>query len=716
MSRHHAPALYRACEGATEVVLYLMVVFTPWVFGTTQEWAIWTMNGAGYALGALLATKWIVRWRTGYEPPRWGGSRGHWFVRALAALTVLVLAWCLTGAVNRRATFVPDELRFEYHDNYIAWLPHSYDAPRTWFAFWTYLGLAWSYWAARDWLLGRTRRERHAETRGEVETEERGAFLDELGPAVPARGGGLTPRIPGRLGRLLWVLCLNGALLAAEGILQRLDGTTKLLWLVEPRFNNTPELQFGPYAYRANGAQYVNLVWPVCLGLWWALRREARSRKRAGARIGDSPHLLLLLCAVVMAAAPFVAASRGGVVIAVGCLFGALVVLATAGWREGLRAQWPLLTAFACVAGLGGVLGWRYVQQRLTPLIQSHPTNLGEPVTDLTMRLVMQVPETKPERLFILGGLSNTDSGSILGPNSLVVFLAQDGSLGASFRGRERDVYTGRRLRGFWTDHAGQVAELAVVKSRDLLIYVNGRQTLAEINSTKQPPSWTNTVAAAFFDTGRPGYADRRQRGAILAAALFDRALSQDEVAAMAGTGGDSAGKEGQLGGHAADISRWKPVVELDLTRIELPSLLSEGMRGRQEIYSDSRQMVKDHGVLGSGPGAFSSLYYLYRNEPQQEWAATAHDDWLETLVTFGAIGFSLVLLALTLVLLRWWFPGGMATHWTLPSLCGLALAGCLAHAKFDFPFQIYSTLFVFLLLACILSCVSRKGETGGLA
>ena len=33
-----------------------MIIFSPWAFGTTESWSIWTMNIAGYALGALLPT------------------------------------------------------------------------------------------------------------------------------------------------------------------------------------------------------------------------------------------------------------------------------------------------------------------------------------------------------------------------------------------------------------------------------------------------------------------------------------------------------------------------------------------------------------------------------------------------------------------------------------------------------------------------------------
>jgi hypothetical protein len=49
------------------------------------------------------------------------------------------------------------------------------------------------------------------------------------------------------------LLAINGALLGVEGIVQRLEGSGKLLFLIQPQVNRS-ETQFGPYAYRANAA------------------------------------------------------------------------------------------------------------------------------------------------------------------------------------------------------------------------------------------------------------------------------------------------------------------------------------------------------------------------------------------------------------------------------------------------------------------------------
>ena len=53
--------LYRVCDDLSGMLIFPMLVFGPWVFGTTETWSIWTMNIAGYALGVLLLVKVFIR-------------------------------------------------------------------------------------------------------------------------------------------------------------------------------------------------------------------------------------------------------------------------------------------------------------------------------------------------------------------------------------------------------------------------------------------------------------------------------------------------------------------------------------------------------------------------------------------------------------------------------------------------------------------------------
>src|SRR5208282_2229812 len=102
--------------------------------------------------------------------------------------------------------------------------------------------------------------------------------------------------------------------LAIEGLMQRVEGGNKLLWLVVPRYDQSAETQFGPYAYRANAAQYFNLLWPAVLGFWWASVSALRRRRSANSE-RQNRIAVLLPCVVLMAICPLVSSSRGGAIV-----------------------------------------------------------------------------------------------------------------------------------------------------------------------------------------------------------------------------------------------------------------------------------------------------------------------------------------------------------------------------------------------------------------
>lgn len=85
------------------------------------------------------------------------------------------------------------------------------------------------------------------------------------------------------------------------------------------------------------------------------------------------------------------------------------------------------------------------------------------------------------------------------------------------------------------------------------------------------------------------------------------------------------------------------------------------------------------------------------------------HNDWLEMRITFGWPGFGLLLAAPACVGLRWFVPDGIRGSRRFVVLAWLGLGGCLVHALSDFPFQIHSTLFLFLVICAMLSGLSRN-------
>ncbi len=491
-----------------------MVLFSPWAFGTTEPWSIWTMNCAGYCLGALLLLKLAIRSLHGYRPPRWVGEsrtqsslssfsssnrlrphpRKHFLTapgvtNLLAGLTVLLLLYCLISALNARASFDERSLTFSYHDC-IYWLPHTLDRAASWFAFWTYLGLACAFWGVRDWLLGKSDDEQRL---GEPANLPRASTPSAASPFFPAR-----------LRRLIWLLAINGGLVAVEAIVQRAADSPRLLFLVLPRIHQTADAQFGPYAYRSNAAQYFNLLWPVCVGFWWTLNRNASARSRN--------HHLLLAAAAIMAAGAIMSTSRAGAILAL-----AIAVVA------------------ALVFAAGAVL-W------------SSPRENRYEHRRLTLRALTW---------FFGGALA---VGLALGWNALSPRLAQ----------------------------------------------------------------------------------------------------------------------------------------------------LNDGLEGREQMYDVARPIAGDYPLFGTGPGSFETVSQLYPR-PDMFWPTQLHNDWLETRITFGWVGSALIALAFVCVLVRWATPGGIHGGRRFVILAWLALAGCLLHARFDFPFQVHSTLFLFLLLCAILSTLTRR-------
>ncbi|MBN8246813.1 MAG: hypothetical protein J0L84_05145, partial [Verrucomicrobia bacterium] len=273
-SGSRTPPWHRWLDAASGAILLLLTASFPWLFAGTVPWSRWVLCAAGGLLGLLLGAKHLIRLRQGYAPYRWlqPSGQGRWAVRGLAVLTVIYLDYLLLSWINARAALQFGlrgvEILYQPRGS-LSLLPTTYDAPATLRAACVTAALALVFWSARDWLLGRSRRERHA------------------GDAV------YFP--PARMRSLLWTLCGSSAVLAVVSIAQRLDGTDQLLWALRvPQWNQVRPVVpsagvhvWGPFPSRAAGAAYFNLVWPVALGFWWSLRLSSLRRSGKNRRLGD---------------------------------------------------------------------------------------------------------------------------------------------------------------------------------------------------------------------------------------------------------------------------------------------------------------------------------------------------------------------------------------------------------------------------------------------
>lgn len=350
------PPAYKLLDHLTGGILLFQIVWAPWAFGSTTAWAVWTLNIAGYTLGVCWLAKALVR-RHAEMPKDTSFPRGgSWATRLLGALTLFFLAYVLTSALNGRARVetVPGGPMMTYSETYIPWLPHSFDVNQTWKGFWRYLGLAATFWGGRDWLLGRSKRDRRSRR-----SSDEGAVLD----------GRSTSKLefpPFRFRMVLWTLILSSSVMAVVGISQRLDGSEKLLWAITPAVKQVEgaKFAFGPFAYRGNGAQYFNLVWPVGLGFWWVLREKYRRQAGLNVRAGGDPSLLLIPLTCIMAAVPILAGSRGGFYILLGQLVAVLLIFFFQIRRISMKVRFGITFALSAGILLGVVTGGDTLRMR----------------------------------------------------------------------------------------------------------------------------------------------------------------------------------------------------------------------------------------------------------------------------------------------------------------------------------------------------------------
>ena len=413
---HREPRWHRQADGATGVILYAMTVFSPWAFGSWPTWSIWTMNAGGYLLGLLWLAKVGIRRATGFEPARWGGRSPAAIRFGLGGVTCLLLAWCLISALNARAVVDLDLLELMEKPHSISWLPHSYDQPSTWFAFWQYLGLAGVFWAMRDWVRLASPAERRLLAPDHRSTDS----------------GDARHRLPHRLRKLLWILSINGGAVALVGIVSTIDNPTRLLWLL-PMEERAGEF-FGPFYYRNNGAAFVNLIWPLCLGLWLTYGLRAARRGGLLASIGRSSSAILPLCFGLMLAAPFISNSRGGSIITVLLLASCLPVLFLSLRRHGVL----MLMAGSAVlvgGGLGVWLAWEPLSQRFFRDFVAYPTGVAVKLDQFTIRSTIRIPATWGEQAATFAGLS--DDARLLWntPGSMTLSLRRAGRISGAVCG-----------------------------------------------------------------------------------------------------------------------------------------------------------------------------------------------------------------------------------------------------------------------------------------
>ena len=179
---------------------------------------------------------------------------------------------------------------------------------------------------------------------------------------------------------LVMVLAVAGAGFACFGIVQKISRDPWAIWPTMP----PPPNAFGTFWYHGNAAAYLNLVWPLLVGL---IHRNFRVNASQGARAFGIAALGLVVFAVLLnvskAGQAIAALQVAGYLVFLGCQTRGIV--RAQGWRRPLL--WAVLALLAVVLTFWQ-LDWRGAQDRWAEYWQRDKSDSRLEVAQLCLPLI----------------------------------------------------------------------------------------------------------------------------------------------------------------------------------------------------------------------------------------------------------------------------------------------------------------------------------------
>lgn len=144
-----------------------------------------------------------------------------------------------------------------------------------------------------------------------------------------------------------------------------------------------------------------------------------------------------------------------------------------------------------------------------------------------------------------------------------------------------------------------------------------------------------------------------------------------------------------------------------------LENVFIDNLSERKHIYELANTMINSYVLsniqpspYGSGPGSFETVLQFELNEQNARWESWCHNDYLETLLTFGIPGAIVILIIFTLQPLILFLKLIYSRQGIFYYFAIISFLGILVHAAVDFPFQVYS---IFTLVLILLSSAAEN-------
>lgn len=139
-------------------------------------------------------------------------------------------------------------------------------------------------------------------------------------------------------------------------------------------------------------------------------------------------------------------------------------------------------------------------------------------------------------------------------------------------------------------------------------------------------------------------------------------------------------------------------------------------MNTRMDMWNAAVRMWRDHSWIGVGPGHYDSVWRTYRPASVQLRPERAHNDYLNTLADWGAIGAALITTALITLgagVVKAWksvrrsesdFGSGMSNKFAFVLGATGGIVALLVHSAVDFNLQIPANAIIAISLMALLS------------
>ncbi|RJP61327.1 MAG: hypothetical protein C4541_02165 [Candidatus Auribacter fodinae] len=134
----------------------------------------------------------------------------------------------------------------------------------------------------------------------------------------------------------------------------------------------------------------------------------------------------------------------------------------------------------------------------------------------------------------------------------------------------------------------------------------------------------------------------------------------------------------------------------------------------RIKIWADSIEMIKEKPLFGYAPGGFLWHYPRYKHDGLMRKVTYTHNDYLNALIDYGAVGFCIIISFLFCVFIKFRKIGEL---FDFPDNQVLLIGGLSAmvtvavHALFDFNNHIPSNAFLMLFISGVIIVMSYSTE-----